>query len=132
MSKPILCVDFDGVIHSYASGWKGEAVVSDPPVKGAVEWLWRATEFWTVQVYSSRSKSEGGRLAMFNKLIEWSRAALGPDHAMSQPSDEYPIGFANEKPSAFLTIDDRAICFDGDWNALDPQELLKFKPWNKK
>lgn len=31
MGKPILCLDFDGVIHSYASGWKGADVIPDPP-----------------------------------------------------------------------------------------------------
>jgi len=30
MSKPILCLDFDGVIHSYSSGWKGADVIPDP------------------------------------------------------------------------------------------------------
>ncbi len=36
MTKPILCVDFDGVVHSYTSGWKGETVIPYPPVNGAL------------------------------------------------------------------------------------------------
>ena len=31
MPKPILCLDFDGVVHSYTSGWKGADVIPDPP-----------------------------------------------------------------------------------------------------
>jgi hypothetical protein len=27
MGKPILCLDFDGVLHSYSSGWKGADVI---------------------------------------------------------------------------------------------------------
>jgi len=37
MSKPILLIDFDGVIHSYTSGWQGAGVISDPPVEGAFD-----------------------------------------------------------------------------------------------
>lgn len=134
--KPILCVDFDGVIHSYASGWQGETVIPDPPVKGAIKWLWEATEWFDVQVYSSRSKSADGRLAMFRFLYENARLEFGADHPMSHPAgksfDDYPVSFAHEKPAAFLTIDDRAICFEGDWSDLEPADLLQFRPWNKR
>ena len=42
------------------------------------------------------------------------------------------VSFPEQKPPAFLTIDDRAICFEGDWSELDPAELLGFKPRNKR
>lgn len=132
MTKLTLCVDFDGVIHSYTSGWKGETVIPDPPVPGAIAWLWKATEFFDVQIYSSRSKSEGGRDAMRRYIAMYAADELGHDHPMAAATGDYPIGFTAEKPSAFLTIDDRAVCFQGDWSALDPAELLKFKPWNKR
>ena len=32
--KKTVVFDFDGVIHSYASGWKGTTCIPDPPVHG--------------------------------------------------------------------------------------------------
>ena len=37
MYIPTVSFDFDGVIHSYRSGWKGAAVILDPPVEGIKE-----------------------------------------------------------------------------------------------
>lgn len=132
-TKPILCVDFDGVIHSYTSGWQGPTVISDPPVPGALTWLWRATEWFDVQIYSSRSKEPGGPEAMRTWMVKHAADVFDADHPMAyNVGNEYPISFAREKPAAFLTIDDRAVCFEGDWSELDPADLLQFKPWNKR
>ena len=37
--KKTVVFDFDGVIHSYTSGWKGETNIPDPPVDGIQEAL---------------------------------------------------------------------------------------------
>lgn len=132
--KPILCVDWDGVIHSYTSPWTDAVTISDGPVPGALAWLTNATKFFAVQIYSSRSKVPGAAQAM----LEWTMAhavkEFGPDHPLAWPAAQidYPLLFVHEKPAAFLTIDDRAICFEGDFGVLDPETLLNFKPWNKR
>jgi hypothetical protein len=141
--KPTLCVDFDGVIHAYTSPWTNAETISDGPVPGALRWLWKATEWFEVVIYSSRSKTMAGCDAMLVWMMEQSRKEFGADHPMCNPEEttdlvdsitrgKYPITFAHEKPAAFLTIDDRAICFEGDWGEIDPADLLSFKPWNKR
>lgn len=127
-SKPILCIDFDGVLHSYTSGWQGADVVSDPPVPGTLEWLVNAIGHFELCIYSSRSSQKGGIDAMKNwlyeNLIEEGCPGMIADGLMRV------IKFPTQKPAAFLTIDDRAICFNGAFPSYE--ELLAFKPWNKK
>ncbi len=119
MTKPILCLDFDGVLHSYYTKWQGASIIPDPPVPGAAEFLTAALEHFTVAVYSSRSHQPGGREAMRFWMIEH----FGNDTANR-------VTFPTEKPAAFVTLDDRALTFDGTWP--DARELLNFKPWNKR
>lgn len=124
--KPILCLDFDGVIHSYASGWKGADVIPDPPVDGAIEFIEEATKHFDVQIFSSRSNQPGGIEAMSEWLAR---------HCCANPPDELPLFFGSikwptEKPAAMVTIDDRAITFDGTWPAIET--LKEFRPWNKR
>lgn len=120
--KPILCLDFDGVLHSYESGWKGAAVIPDAPVPGAREFILAAAEVFDVQIYSSRSGQEGGVNAMQTYLFE--RVGLEEHFVLDT------IGWPDEKPAAMVTLDDRAITFDGTWPAIET--LRAFKPWNKK
>lgn len=149
MSKPILCLDFDGVIHSYTSGWKGIDVVADPPVPGAFNFLERASRSFKICILSSRSHQEGGIEAMkkwlYHHALEWREQKTLKqinDHKMQELVVEgsftidvddswiFDIDFPKEKPSAFLTIDDRALTFTGIWPNVD--DLLKFKPWYKR
>lgn len=127
MAKPILCLDFDGVIHSYSSGWKGARRIPDPPVPGALAFMGQAlVEGWDVVVHSSRARYFGGISAMRSYLKE---------HAGNMYYDS-PAGnglervrFTRWKPSAVVTIDDRALTFTGTFPAIET--IKAFKPWNK-
>lgn len=118
MNKPILCIDFDGVIHSYEKGWQnGEIYGTVTP--GFFEWAEQASKIFTLVIYSSRSK-ETSKLFDMDNWVKKQQATFGSN---------VEFQYASEKPPAFLTIDDRAICFEGDWSKLDPNELINFKPW---
>ena len=80
MSKPILCLDFDGVLHSYESGWKGASVIPDPPVPGAIAFLREAVQHFSVYIFSSRSNQEGGKTAMAEWLGYWVMEERLSDH----------------------------------------------------
>lgn len=70
-----LVLDFDGVIHSYHSGWNGARVISDEAVPGAISFIISALRQYKVAVLSSRSHRLGGRRAMKEwlkqELIKW-------------------------------------------------------------
>ena len=127
MGKPILCLDFDGVIHSYSSGWKGADVIPDPIVDGAIAFMLGALRDFDVVIFSSRSNQPGGLQAMQRWLYEeagqlcWYPTPDGPGLE--------DVRFVTEKPPALVTLDDRAITFTGTWPAI--KTLKEFKPWNK-
>lgn len=129
MKKPIICVDFDGVLHGYQSGWKGASVVPDPPVYGAMRFLWDATEHFRVAIYSSRSNEPGGRAAMKRWLTRHFREHWAADRTTADDKLA-EIEWPSHKPAALVTIDDRAITFTGVFPEID--ELKTFKPWNKR
>jgi hypothetical protein len=118
MNKPkkIIVMDFDGVIHSYKSGWQGIDVINDEPVPGVKEFIKKLRKYYQVHVLSSRTASLLGKDA----VIRW--------------LDNYGIEVdkvASVKPPAYLSIDDRAICFNGSFDGLKEQ-IDTFEPWTKK
>jgi hypothetical protein len=127
--KKILCIDFDGVLHSYTSGWMGADIIPDAPVPGAIPFLLEAMKHFKVAIYSSRSHMPGGIEEMKKWLYFW---AFDPTFGMPdkfEVSALIEIDWPTEKPAAFVTLDDRAITFTGIFP--DPADLVNFRPWNK-
>lgn len=115
--KPIICMDFDGVLHQYLSKWISPEVIPDPPVPGAVEAVTAYLRAgFRVAVFSSRSATVAGRQAM----ERWC-------YSNGFPSDD--MDFPAEKPPAILTIDDRGFCFCGVFP--EPEFIRNFRPWNR-
>lgn len=127
--RPTICVDFDGVIHSYERGWQN-GVIYGTVVPGFFEWVERVRDRVKIVIYSSRSKDDGGVIAMSTWLLEQRNAWIAAG-GQRHPTEPLSMEFAHEKPAAWLTIDDRAICFQGNWSdpALTVDAILAFKPW---
>lgn len=114
--KKTVVFDFDGVIHSYTSGWKGYDVIPDPPVPGIKEAIAeiRAAGYEVV-IVSTRCAMEKG----YDAVKAWIRDnGIEVDAVMVK------------KPPAIVYIDDRALCFDGHSETL-LSKIDSFKPWNK-
>ena len=100
-SRRTICLDFDGVIHSYQSGWCGAEVIPDPPIHGSKDAVDRLRKHFRVVVHSARCRSDAG--------LEAVKAWL---HKHGIEVDEV----CQHKPPAFAYVDDRAIPFRGEWS----------------
>lgn len=109
-----VAVDFDGVIHSYVSGWEGADVISDAPVPGAIDFLNELAEHFTVVIFTTRAAHEGAPEAISDWLTE---------HGFSP--DSYTIT-ATKGPAIFY-LDDRAWRFRGVFPTM--QQIRRAYPW---
>lgn len=117
--KRTVVFDFDGVIHSYKSGWNGPAVIPDPPVDGIGDALKEIHDAgYEVVIVSTRCAYVSGKKAIEEWLDEYD---------MSKFVDRV----CKEKPPAIVYIDDRAICFDGHAENL-LRRIDMFRPWYHK
>ena len=117
MSKRTVIFDFDGVIHSYTSGWKGIDVIPDEPVSGIREVIdeLRNEHGYEVVVVSTRCAETCGIAA----IHEWlNKHGIAVDRVQA------------EKPPALVVVDDRCICFDGATRGL-VEKIMNFKPYRE-
>jgi hypothetical protein len=94
----IVCVDFNGVLDAY-EGWRGERHF-DEPREGAREFLEELVrrEF-AVVVFTTRYPVD---------VWAWLR---------TYDLAEFVVEVTDRKPPAHVFVDDRAVCFRGDYSA---------------
>jgi hypothetical protein len=109
-----IALDFDGVIHRYSKGWTTPEDVYDPPTDGFKEWLEEAEKTFEIVVVSSRLSSVAGHRAVRDWLAK---------HGLER------LRTSTDRPPAFLTIDDRALNFTGNWKDYPLDILESFQPW---
>lgn len=66
--KPTVVFDFDGVIHSYTSGWQGVNVIPDPPINGIANTIADIRRMNEVVVVSIRCVVPKGKQAVEDYL----------------------------------------------------------------
>jgi hypothetical protein len=96
--QPIVCVDLNGVLDAY-SGWQGSDHF-DPPRPGAREFLAALRERgYSVVIFTTRYSQD---------VWDWAAS-----HGLTQLIDD----ITDRKPAAHVFVDDRAVCFRGDFDA---------------
>ena len=147
----IVALDFDGVLHSYASGWTG-AIPLDPPVPGAQEFCGALIQRgYKIVIFSTRAHPKLGKgprefidLARPNDDGSWENVGekgvtLGA-YAMRQwfrhhgfPAEVCNATITHKKEHADLFVDDRGFRFEGNYDEVLDYLLANptAKPWTK-
>lgn len=110
-----ICLDFDGVVHSYLTPWQGESVIPDDPVVGAREFInWLLSRGYEVHIHSARFSHTGA----LDAARMWGRI-----HGISSQ-----VHWDMYKPKASLYIDDRGYRFEGWFEGIKTFLELHPKP----
>jgi hypothetical protein len=104
--RPIVCVDLNGVLDAY-TGWRGPEHW-DPPRAGAEEFL-RALN------------DRGYRVVLFTTRYAADAHAWLAAHGLSR----YVAEVTDRKLAAHVFVDDRAVCFQGDF-AATLEQVVRF------
>jgi len=105
--RPLVCVDLNGVLDAY-TGWK-HADHWDAPRAGAQEFLRALTERgFDIVVFTTRHHAQVRRWLRQHDLLT------------------YVSAVTRKKPPAHVFVDDRAVCFRGDFQDT-LEKIVQFK-----
>lgn len=108
--KKTILVDLDGVLNQYNGAFDKHFI---PEIRtGAEDFLKNLYGKFEIKLFTTRNKILTTQWLIKNNL------------------NQYITDITNVKEPAFLHIDDRCICFDGNYNDTINQ-IQNFKPWYK-
>lgn len=102
MNEKTVVLDFDGVLHSYKTGWHGANVITDEPTPEALKLLRALKEAgYKIVIQSVRATFDGGALAIDRWLKKYEMRG-------------YVDNIVAEKTPAIAYVDDRGVLWKND------------------
>jgi len=112
MYKPTILIDLDGVLNEYGDNKYDENYI--PPMKNGVEeFLKKLSQYAELKLFTTRNSMLATKWLINNGI------------------DKYFVDVTNVKIKAYLHIDDRAICFNGNFEQT-LKEVDSFRVYWKK
>lgn len=111
MNKKLILIDLDGVLNTYNGDFQANFI---PPLnENAKKFIQRLYKDYELKLFTTRNKIFVSRWLFDNNI------------------DEYFSDITNIKELCWLFIDDRCMCFKGDYERL-LEQIDRFEPWYKK
>ena len=110
MKKKDICIDFDGVLNNY-TGWQGEEHLASMR-EGCDVFLKELANDYRITIFTTR------RIDLVEKWL------------INYNINEYVFNITDKKVPAYLYIDDRAICFRGNYTDI-AEQIKSFQPYWK-
>ncbi len=109
--KKTILIDLDGVLNQYDGHFNKDVI---PPIKEGAKDFWaNLSEKFEIKVFTTRNKLQTAKWIIENQI------------------DKYISDITNVKDLSWLFIDDRCLCFGGNYkNTLEM--ITDFQPWYKK
>ena len=108
--RKTILIDLDGVLNNYKGNFDINQV---PEIKvGARNFLNKLSKDFDIKLFTTRNK------------------VLAAKWIINQGLDEIITDVTDRKELCYLYIDDRCLCFNGDYDNLINQ-IDNFKPWYK-